>query len=136
MNRFRRLSRPFLHLILISFSAMTLYVPVSQASIIGTGQVLDQQHSQQLRENNIKQLTQLLEQDSVKQKLASLGVDNADIQSRIDSLSNDELTILADNMDQLPAGQGLVSTLALIFLVLLLTDILGLTDVFPFVKKH
>jgi len=115
---------------------MTLYVPVSQASIIGTGQVLDQQHSQQLRENNIKQLTQLLEQDSVKQKLASLGVDNADIQSRIDSLSNDELTILADNMDQLPAGQGLVSTLALIFLVLLLTDILGLTDVFPFVKKH
>lgn len=136
MNRLRRLSRPMLHLLLLSFSSVSLYVPVSQASIIGTGQVVAQQQRQQLRADNINQITRVLEQENVRQKLASLGVDKADLQSRIKNLSDNELTIMADKLDQLPAGQGIEGTIVFIFLVLLLTDILGLTDVFPFVKKH
>ena len=125
-----------LHLLLLSFSSVSLYVPVSQASIIGTGQVVAQQQRQQLRADNINQITRVLEQENVRQKLASLGVDKADLQSRIKNLSDNELTIMADKLDQLPAGQGIEGTIVFIFLVLLLTDILGLTDVFPFVKKH
>ena len=136
MNRLRRLSRPMLHLILLSFCSMSLYVPVSQASIIGTGQVVEQQQRQQLRADNINQITRVLEQENVKQRLASLGVDKADLQSRIENLSDNELAMMADRLDQLPAGQGIEGAIVFIFLVLLLTDILGLTDVFPFVKKH
>ena len=40
----------------------------------------------------------------------------------------------------MPAGQGAIGVIIgaalIIFLVLLITDIVGITDVFPFVKKH
>ena len=132
MNRLRRPSRPLLHLLLLSFCSMSMYMPVSQASIIGTGQVVEHQ----LRADNINHITRVLEQENVKQKLASLGVDKSDLQSRIENLSDTELATMADRLDQLPAGQGIEGMILFIFLVLLLTDILGLTDIFPFVKKH
>jgi hypothetical protein len=43
---------------------------------------------------------------------------------------------LATNLDQLPAGGSVVGALVLIFLVLLVTDLLGLTNVYPFVKHN
>jgi hypothetical protein len=65
-----------------------------------------------------------------------MGVDSKDIQARVDNMTDREVAIMADKMDQLPAGQGIVGTVVFIFLVLLITDILGYTDVFPFVKHH
>ena len=60
--------------------------------------------------------------------------------ARVNSLTDEEVSQVARQMDQLPAGgDGLaiiVGAAVLIFLVLLLTDILGLTDVFKFVKKY
>ena len=54
---------------------------------------------------------------------------------RVDALSDEEVAVLADRLDQLPAGGTDVLTVALIvFLVLLLTDILGYTKVFPFTR--
>jgi hypothetical protein len=42
---------------------------------------------------------------------------------------------LATNMDQLPAGgDSFIGALVFIFIVLLITDLLGLTSIFPFVK--
>jgi hypothetical protein len=60
------------------------------------------------------------------------------VQARIDSLTDAEVHALASRLDQYPAGEGVgtVLTVALIvFLILLVTDILGYTDIFPFVKK-
>jgi hypothetical protein len=41
---------------------------------------------------------------------------------------------LAANMDQLPAGGDGLGLLVFLFIVLLITDILGFTNIFPFVK--
>ena len=53
--------------------------------------------------------------------------------------SDEEIRQIAGHMDELPAGEGglgvVVGAILIIFLVLLITDILGVTDVFPFVKK-
>jgi hypothetical protein len=38
-------------------------------------------------------------------------------------------------MDEMPAGGSIVGAAVLIFLVLLVTDIVGWTDVYPFVNK-
>ena len=45
-----------------------------------------------------------------------------------------EARLEVQKLNELPAGGDLVSTIALIFLVLLFTDIMGWTDIFPFVK--
>ena len=47
---------------------------------------------------------------------------------------------MADQIERLPAGGSAIGVIIgaalIVFLVLLATDILGYTDVFPFVKKH
>ena len=132
MNQLRRMGRPLLPLLLFGFSVMSIYAPVSQAALITTQQILDQQQLQDTR----SKLQQMFDRDSVKQQLSSMGVDSRDIQARIDHMTDQEVAVLAEKMDQLPAGQGIVGTVVFIFLVLLITDILGYTDIFPFVKHH
>ena len=50
------------------------------------------------------------------------------------ALSDDEVAQLAARMDSLPAGGEIIGALVLIFIILLITDILGFTKVFPFTK--
>lgn len=77
----------------------------------------------------------LLDRAEVRERLQALGVDPAAARTRVDALSDQEIATLAGEMDRLPAGGGDVLTVALIvFLVLLLTDILGYTKIFPFTK--
>src|SRR5262245_43238557 len=79
-----------------------------------------------------------LERADVQAQLQSMGVKPADVRARVEALSDAEAAQLAQQIEQLPAGgDGLgavVGALVLIFLVLLITDILGLTKVFPFTK--
>ncbi|MEW6687992.1 MAG: PA2779 family protein [Pseudomonadota bacterium] len=72
----------------------------------------------------------------VRARLEAMGVKPADVQARVDSLSDDEVADLAARIDALPAGgDGLVGAIVLVFLVLLLTDIMGVTKVFPFTRS-
>src|SRR4051812_26188405 len=79
----------------------------------------------------------LIERSDVRAQLQSLGVNPADAKARVAALSDDEAAQLAARLDSLPAGAdggALIGAVVLIFLVLLLTDILGFTHVFPFTK--
>ena len=79
------------------------------------------------------------ERSDVRQHLATLGVNPADAKARVAALTDDEAAQLAARVDSMPAGGdgigALVGAAVLIFLVLLLTDILGFTHVFPFTKS-
>ena len=66
------------------------------------------------------------------------GIDPLEAQARVDSLSDAEAVRFAGMIEQLPAGGNvawIVGLAVFVFLVLLVTDILGFTDIFPFVKK-
>ena len=79
------------------------------------------------------------ERSDVRQQLATLGVNPADAKARVAALTDDEAAQLAARVGSMPAGGdgigALVGAAVLIFLVLLLTDILGFTHVFPFTKS-
>ena len=63
-------------------------------------------------------------------------VDLQAAQSRVRALSDDEVMAVADRFDQLPAGgSDIIGTIVFLFLVLLVTDILGFTKVFPFTRS-
>jgi hypothetical protein len=68
------------------------------------------------------------------------GIDSNEAKARIDSLSDSEAIAAAEKIKQLPAGGdalgALIGAALIVFLVLLITDILGFTDVFPFVKSQ
>ena len=79
-----------------------------------------------------------LDRTEVRAQLESFGVNPADAKARVAALTDDEAAQLAAKIDQLPAGAdaagALIGALLLIFIVLLITDILGVTKVFPFTK--
>ncbi len=68
--------------------------------------------------------------------LVELGVEPAQARQRVAALTDAEVAELAGRLDEAPAGQGDALVLvAVVFLVLLWTDIMGYTDIFPFVNK-
>jgi hypothetical protein len=85
-----------------------------------------------------ERLLGFLERSDVRAQLESLGVNPAHAKARVAALTNDEAAQLAAKIDSAPAGAdgagALIGALVLIFIVLLITDILGLTKIFPFTK--
>jgi len=79
-----------------------------------------------------------LARDDVRRQMAVLGVDPAEAARRVASLSDAEVQKIAGQLDRLPAGQSAVAAVIgaalIVFLVLLVTDLLGLTHIFPFVR--
>src|SRR4051812_48304331 len=80
-------------------------------------------------------VARVLERADVQARLVTLGVDPAAVRARVAALNDDEVAALAARIDTLPAGGAdIIGALLLVFIVLLITDILGLTKVFPFTK--
>ena len=85
-------------------------------------------------------LNNLFARGEIQALLISHGIDPQEARDRIDNLSDDEIAKFVDEIDQLPAGGGFfeafIIVLFLVFVILLVTDISGYTDVFPFVNKQ
>ncbi len=105
------------------------------AAMIGTESVVNTDRTQNAREY----IKSLLAREDVKSALVSQGIDPLEAENRLNSLTDEEATRLADQLQALPAGGDFFTTLLIValvvFLVLLVTDITGYTDIFPFVKS-
>ena len=130
MEKLRRLTKPVSHLVMLGLLALSLHLPAANAALVGTEAVVNAAQAQQSRERVLSTLNR----DDVKAQLMARGVDPSQVQARLDSLTDEEVQTLASKMDQLPAGADGLGLLVFIFIVLLITDILGFTNIFPFVK--
>ncbi|MFQ6024790.1 MAG: PA2779 family protein [Acidiferrobacterales bacterium] len=131
MECLRRVARPVSHFVILCLLGVGAYVPASHAEIISTDAIVQAEQAEQERDR----VRNLLARNDVKAYLTARGANPAEVQARVDSLTDDEIQALASHLDQLPAGGGFLELAVIVFLVLLITDILGLTDIFPFVKK-
>ena len=121
------LRRPTALLLAILMSLMPL-LP-AQAAMIGNGQIIQQHPSQQTRDS----LQQLLQQDAARQQLQAWGVSPEQINNRIDSLTDAELARINGQLDNLNAGGNILGIILVIFIVFVITDVIGATDIFPFI---
>ncbi len=102
------------------------------AGIVGTDQVAGPAEAATARDK----LHSFLARDAVRAQLQSQGIDPQAAQDRVAALSDEEVTRLAGRIDQLPAGgDSVLGVLLAIFVILLITDILGFTKVFPFTRS-
>jgi len=119
----------------ILMAMTTRPVGLAQAKMVTTDQVIEQSAPSGDR----AQVLNFLMREDVQRQLTLLGVDPGEAAERVASLSDEELQQIAGRLDELPAGEGTVGIIVgaalIIFLVLLITDLLGLTDVYPFVNK-
>ncbi len=75
-----------------------------------------------------------LARDDVRAELQTQGVSADDAIARVQAMSDAEVAQLAQRVDQAPAGAGVIGVLFTVFVILLVTDILGFTKVFPFTR--
>jgi hypothetical protein len=82
------------------------------------------------------QIFSLLEREEVRAQLQALGVSPAQVKARVAAMTDDEAAQLAAEIDSLPAGGADILGVALaVFIILLITDIMGFTKVFPFTRS-
>ncbi len=117
-------------MVLVAVTTLSLQAP-AHAGMVGTGSVIDQQQVAVDR----GQLLSALDREGVREQLVAMGVDPQAARERVAALSDQEIQSLSGRIQELPAGGDILGVAVLIFLVLLLTDILGYTKIFPFIKK-
>jgi hypothetical protein len=110
---------------LIAMLVVICFTGTSQAAMIATP-------------TDRSQLLGVLERVEVQNQLQAHGVSIEQAKARIAALTDVEAAQLAAQIDSLPAGGdgvgALIGAVLIVFLVLLLTDILGFTKIFPFTK--
>jgi predicted transcriptional regulator len=107
----------------------TLQIPPAQAAMVGTESVIQSESTRVSRE----QLAQLLERDDVRQQLVAMGVDPLAAKQRVAVMTDVEVANLNQRLQDAPAGSDVLGLVVLIFIIFIITDLLGATDVFPFV---
>jgi hypothetical protein len=120
--------------------AVTLLIAVPYqpllAAMVPTEVTIDDNKAEKARDY----LKSLISRSDIRKSLISRGIDPEEAKMRVESLTDSEAEAIADQIEQLPAGGSAIGVIVgaalFIFLVLLATDILGYTDVFPFVKKR
>jgi len=109
---------------------------LAQAAMVGTDQVIEDQAIA----SDHERVMQFMARDDVRRELERLGVDPDEAMTRAAGMSDAEVQKVAGHLNMLPAGQSaigaIVGAFVIVFLVLLITDLLGLTDVFPFVRSQ
>ena len=134
MKNIRNRLRPVSIFLVILMLMLSLPYQSALAALIGTEDLMGSQEATEAR----AYITSVLAREDIQKALIARGIDPIEAQARVGTLTDQEAIQFANTMEQLPAG-GLIGYLVglavLVFLVLLVTDILGFTDVFPFVKK-
>jgi hypothetical protein len=134
MKMIRRGAKPVSVLLTILMLLVAVPYQSALAAMVGTESVLDVAQGQEAREC----LNGMLARQDVQTALLAQGIDPLEARARVDSLSDAEVVRLARQIEQLPSGGNAVGAIVgaavIVFIVLLITDILGYTDIFPFVK--
>ena len=114
----------------LTASVLSLSLGTSQAAMVSNQQIIYAAEQTDARQS----LLQTLKREQVQQQLLNLGVSPADVEARVQHMSYAEITQLNQQIDELPAGSGVLGAVVFIFVVFVITDVIGATDVFPFIR--
>lgn len=116
--------------IVVSFLALNLAVgwagQSASAAMIGTQAAIQSEQRTEL----VADVKAQMSRDEVRSRFIELGVSPDAVESRLDQLTNEELVEISSRLDEMPAGSGIAGTLGIVLVVLLVLELLGITNVF------
>jgi hypothetical protein len=115
---------------LSAFLAVSLQAPAVAATIGTRDLVAGSIATTPDRATTLARVHAVLDRDDVRAALEARGVSPADAAARVAALSDAELAGLADQLDTLPAGGDLLAVIGIVFVVLLILELTGVTDIF------
>lgn len=98
----------------------------ARAGVITTQQYVDAID----RQETIGRIQAAIARDDVRKELERLGVDPAAASERVAALTDDELKVLSEDLDNQPAGGSVLAVLGIVFIVLLVLELTGVIDIF------
>jgi hypothetical protein len=129
-----RVNRNLARVLVVCVGFLGAPMPAAHAELIATDRVEEAAQAQTAR----AYVGSLLDRADVRAALQKQGVSADEAKARVAALSDSEVEGLAQRIQTLPAGAGGFETVLwigfLVFLILLITDILGFTKVFPFTR--
>ena len=128
MNTF---DKNLIRFLIASFCYLELPIAPARAEMSSTYRVTGTSQTASPRQK----LQRYLERENVCAGLEQNGVTPAAAKARADALSDEEVATVAGRIDALPAGGELIGALVFVFVLLLLTDILGFTKVYSFTRS-
>jgi hypothetical protein len=100
---------------------------VSYAGIIGTQSMIEMDQADADR----TRVESFIGQDNVRDQMISLGVDPSEVSERLAALTDEELRMLNQHIDSLPAGgDSALVVIGVVFLVLLILELTGVINIF------
>ena len=116
--------------LLLAASLLGTSIAPAQAAMVGTAQVIAAEQGAL----NRAQLASMLEREDLQVQLTAMGVDVQQAKARVAHLTDAEVARLNQQIGQLPAGADSVLGFVLaIIVILMITDLVGWTDVYPFI---
>lgn len=103
---------------------------VASAALVSSSELVRVEATQFDRD----QLSALMQRQQAVTTLQTMGVDPTLVQERIQSMTAEELQAFNTQVDQMQAGGSALGVVVLIFLILILLDLLGVTNIFPAIR--
>lgn len=111
----------------VSLSLLSLgLAQASGAAMIGTQQAIQSE----AREARITRVETILARQDVARQLVMFGVDPLAVQSRVGNMTDAELLVLEGSLDEHVAGADAVAIVGAVFIVLIILEFVGITDIF------
>ncbi len=126
-----KIARQIMASFLISSMTLTGMMGSAHATLITTEQIAVTESAQSAR----AKLAAEIARPDIVSRLEAMGISASDAQLRVAALSDSEAQSLSSDIDKMPAGGDVIGVLFGIFVILLVTDILGFTKVFPFTRS-
>jgi hypothetical protein len=129
MNAIRRSTKPLAFLVALLFTLLP--VTPLMAGMLDTAALLHAATADAER----AMLVERLGSRDVQDALTRMGVEPDAAEGRVARLTDSEVAYLSARLDQLPAGgASTLEVVLIVFLIFVITDALGLTNIFAFVK--
>lgn len=124
-SHFSRKSLP----LLLAACLFGMQLVPARAAMVSTPQILAAEQGRLDRDK----LATLLQREDLQRQLSALGVDVENAKARVAMLTDAEVAQLNARIEKLPAGGDALGVIVLIFVIFIITDAIGATDIFPFV---
>lgn len=100
------------------------------AGMVGTDRVLEGARAEAAR----AEVVELIERDAVREQLQAYGVSAERAKERVARMTDAEVRQLQGRIEEARAGSGFLGVALIVFIVFIITDAIGATDIFTFVQ--
>lgn len=116
----------FLSLLIVFSSVSLATAQTASAAVVGTRAVMEESQ----RTETVARVQAGLDRADIQAQFAALGVDAEVAKARVAALSDEELRYLDGQLAEMPAGSSLLAVIGIVFVVLLILELVGVTDIF------